>query len=361
MLILPDALGDPLTIRAEAQVAQAAYRRRVRVASLAIVFGLAAVLGVSAILPTTHAVDRAGLLVTAGLVVVAGILWFGLVPRQWFPHGRVFVAASIAQGVMVIMLGITSGAPSIYFPYYVLPVLVMILSGSWRQAVVLGALSAAGVIGLALSVPYSDLVRDLTVTRLFQIATVTFFAAATAMATGETRRTLAARTEILATERDDAFQMAITDELTGLYNRYYMRDELQRMVARASRHDRPFAIVSLDVDGLKSVNDSRGHQAGDALLRGIADALRAVLRSEDIAVRTGGDEFVVLLPDADRGEAVKVAYRIRQRIAALGDHGNGVSSGIAVWRRGSDPEDALREADQELYRAKASRAATPSG
>jgi diguanylate cyclase (GGDEF)-like protein len=353
--ILPDAVEDPQTARAEAQVAQAAYRRRVRAASFAIVFGVAAVLGVSASLPTTHAVDRAGLLVTAGLAVVAGVIWFGLVPQRLFPQGRIFVAASIAQGVMVIMLGITSGVPSVYFPYYLLPVLVMILSGSWRQAVALGALSAVGVIGLALTVPYSDLSRDVTVTRLFQVATITFFAAATAMATGETRRTLAERTEVLATERDDAFQMAITDELTGLYNRYYMRDELRRMMARASRRDRPFAIVSLDVDGLKSVNDSRGHQAGDALLRGIADSLRAVLRSEDIAVRTGGDEFVVLLPDADRGEAVKVAYRIRQRIAALGDHGNGVSSGIAVWRRGGDPDDALRLADEELYRAKAAR------
>src|SRR4029077_16667807 len=136
-------------------------------------------------------------------------------------------------------------------------------------------------------------------------------------------RTLAARTETLATERDDAFQMAITDELTGLYNRYYMRDEVRRMMARAARHAKPFAIVSLDVDGLKAVNDTRGHQAGDALLRGIADALRAVLRGAHIAVRMGGAEFVVSLPDADRGQAVKVAYRIRQRIAALGDHGAG--------------------------------------
>jgi diguanylate cyclase (GGDEF)-like protein len=349
-------LGDQETARAEAQAAQADYRRRVRSASLAIVFGLAAVLVLTAILPTTHAVDRAGLFVTAGLVIIAGIIWLAFVPHRAFPHGRMFIAASIAQGVMVIMLGITSGSASAYFPYYLLPVLVMILSGSWRQAASVGTLAAVGVIGLALSTPYSDLERDVTVTRLLQIATVTFFAAATALATGETRRTLSARTEVLATERDDAFQMAITDELTGLYNRHYMRDELRRMSAHAARRDRPFAIVSLDVDGLKAVNDSRGHQAGDALLRGIADALRAVLRSEDIAVRTGGDEFVVLLPDADRGEAVKVVYRIRQRIAALGDHGAaGVSSGIAVWRRGSDREEALREADQELYRAKAAR------
>src|SRR5205814_6548648 len=128
----------------------------------------------------------------------------------------------------------------------------------------------------------------------------------------------------------DALQMAFTDELTGRYRRHYMRAELRRMGAYAARRDRPFAMLSLDVDGLKTVNDARGHQAGDALLRGIADALRAVLRSEDIAVRTGGDEFVVLLPDADRTEAVKVAYRIRQRVAALDGAGDrGVSTGIA--------------------------------
>ena len=330
-----------------------------RATSLAIVFGLAAVLALSAALPTTHVIDRVGLLISAGLVLSTGVLWFGLVPRRAFEHGRIFIAASIAQGVMVIMLGLTGGVQSLYFPYYLLPVLVMILSGSWRHAVALGTLAGVGVVGLGLSLPLSDVVRDTTVTRLFQVATMTFFAAATAMATGESRRALAARTEALASQRDDAFQMAITDELTGLYNRHYMRDELRRMTARAARRDRPFAILSLDVDGLKSVNDSRGHQAGDALLRGIADALLAVLRSEDIAVRTGGDEFVVLLPDADRGEAVKVAHRIRQRVAALADHGGrGVSCGIAVWRRGIDPEDALREADQELYRAKATRAAT---
>ena len=334
---------------------------RVRAASLAIVFGLAAVLAVSAVLPTTRATDRAGLLVAAALVVVTGVIWFALVPRHAFGQRRIFVAASIAQGVMAIMLGLTGGPQSLYFPYYLLPVLVIILSGSWRHAAALGALSATGIVGLALSAPLTDLVRDNVVTRLFQIATITFIAAATALATGETRRTLSDRTATLATQRDDAFRMAITDELTGLYNRHYMRNELRRMTAYASRRDRPFAIVSLDVDGLKRVNDARGHQAGDALLRGIADALRAVLRSEDIAVRTGGDEFVILLPDADRAEAVKVADRIRQRIAVLSDQaGASVSSGIAVWRRGIDADDALRQADEELYRAKASRPGTPT-
>ena len=356
--MLSHALGDTRTARAEAQAAQAAYRKRVRAVSLAIVFGSAAVLAASAMLPTTRPGERAGLLLIAGSIFIAGTLAFTVVPRRAFGGGRMFVGTAIALGVMVIMLGLTGGVPSLYFPYYLLPVLVMILSGSWRHTAVLGVLAAVGIVGLALSAPLTDLGRDLTLTRLFQLGTITFFAAAAAQATGETRRAHAERTQELASERDDAFQMAITDELTGLYNRHYMRDELRRMIARASRRDRPFAIVSLDVDGLKGLNDSRGHQAGDALLRGIADALRSVLRTEDIAVRTGGDEFVVLLPDADRTEAVKVAYRIRQRIAALPDHGGrGVSTGIAVWRRGTDADDTLRQADAELYRAKAARAA----
>jgi len=355
-------VGTTHTARAEAQTAQTAYRKRVRAVSLAIVFGSAAVLALSAVLPTTRAADRAGLLFSAGLILVAGVVWFVLVPRRAYEYGRMFIAASIAQGVMVLMLGLTGGVTSVYFPYYLLPVLVLILSGSWRHTTVLGALAAVGVIGMGLSGPFTDVIRDLTLTRVLEIATITFFAAATAMATGETRRTLAARTLTLATQRDDAFQMAVTDELTGLYNRHYMREELRRMTAHAARRDRPFAVISLDVDGLKRVNDSRGHQAGDALLRGIADALRIVLRSEDIAVRTGGDEFVVLLPDADRGEAVKVAHRIRQRIAALGDHGaGGVSSGIAVWRRGVESDETLRLADEELYRAKAARAQSKTG
>src|SRR5205085_10861346 len=126
-------MDQPEPSRVEADAAQAAYRRRVRAASLAIVFGLAAVLAVSAVLPSTRGEDRAGLLFTAGLVLIAGVTWFALIPRRAFASGRVFIACAIAQGVMVIMLGLTGGPKSVYFPYYVLPVLVMILSGSWKH------------------------------------------------------------------------------------------------------------------------------------------------------------------------------------------------------------------------------------
>jgi len=350
-------MTDTMPGQAEADAAQAAYRAHVRAASMAIVFGLAAVLAVTAVLPTTHPVDRAGLLFTAGLVIIAGVGWFALVSRRAFAAHRILVAASVAQGVMTILLALTGGVPSVFFAYYLLPVLVMILSGSVRDTLVLGGLSAVAIVGLTLSDPaYGDTLRDLAVTRLFELGTVAFFAAATARATGETRRVLAARTETLAGERHAALRMAVTDQLTGLYNRHYMNDELRRMTAHATRHDGSFAVISLDVDDLKVVNDSGGHQAGDDLLRAIADALRAVLRIEDVPVRVGGDEFVVLVPDADRAAAMSVVHRIKQRTAALGERGAApFSAGIAVWRRGTDPEVTLNEADEELYRAKAAR------
>ena len=355
------AVNGPEPPHPEAISAQAAYRRRVRLASMAIVFGLAVVLAISALLPTTTASDRAGLFVSAGLVLLTGAVWFALVPRGWIVDLRLFIAATIAQGVMLILLDLTGGVTSRYFVYYLLPILVLIFSGSIKQAVLLGCVAVAGVLGLVISspVPVPDTTRDLLVTRVFQLATVTFFAAVTANATGATRRSLASRTAELAEQREAAFQMAVTDELTGLYNRHFMRLELRRMTAHAARRTQPFAVITMDVDGLKGINDSRGHQAGDDLLRSVAEVLRTTLRGEDVAVRIGGDEFVALLPDADRGEAVQAAYRIRQRVAAVaaGQGGASVSAGIAVWTRGVEPDELLRQADEELYRAKAARRA----
>ena len=343
--------------RTEADATHAAYRARVRTASVVIVFGLAAVLAITAVLPTTHPVDRAGLLFTSGLVIIFGVGWFVFLPRRAFGAHRILVAASLGQGVMTLMLGLTSGIASVYFPYYLLPVLVMILSGSVRDTLTLGALSAVAILGLAIGDPgRGDAIRDLAVTRALELGTMAFFAAAPARATGETRRALAARTETLAGEREEAFQMAVTDELTGLYNRHYMRDELTRMTAYATRHHGSFGVISLDLDDLKIVNDARGHQAGDDLLRAVADALRAVLRTEDVAVRTGGDEFVILVPDADRAAAMIVVHRIEQRLAgSAASGGASVSAGTAVWRRGTDPDVTLHEADEELYRAKTAR------
>lgn len=148
-----------------------------------------------------------------------------------------------------------------------------------------------------------------------------------------------------------------TDALTGLANRRRLETDLEVMTSVARRHDQPFAVAIVDVDHFKIVNDTYGHSAGDEVLREIAERLRATLRTEDVAGRWGGEEFLLLLPMTDLEGATVVGERLRQRIAGqavvLGCGASldvRISVGIAV---GCDLPDLLLRADKALYRAKA--------
>ena len=153
-------------------------------------------------------------------------------------------------------------------------------------------------------------------------------------------------------------QAALTDKLTGLPNRLHLEETLQALCAGLARGER-FALLCLDLDGFKAVNDNHGHGAGDLLLRALAGRLRHCLRGQDTACRLGGDEFVVLLPGAGSDEAAFVAKRI---IAAIGRPfdvgindllGVGVSIGSATAPdEGAAPADLMAAADQALYAAK---------
>ena len=156
----------------------------------------------------------------------------------------------------------------------------------------------------------------------------------------------------LASEREDAFQLAIRDPLTGVYNRYFMREQLELLDRLAASYRRPYAVIALDLDGLKEINDRFGHQAGDAALRAFAADLRGSIRPEDIPVRIGGDEFIVVLPDADVRLAASIAERIVSAVATrAGDPAavTGVSAGVATWRLGREIEQVLAVADRLLY------------
>ena len=212
---------------------------------------------------------------------------------------------------------------------------------------------------LAITQDHGNIARSfsLAVTRLLELGTITAFACIAASTTGATRRELAARTGTLASETEANFRLAITDPLTGLYNRRFMSDLLGRLVARSERSGGPLAVIALDVDGLKQVNDSQGHAAGDALLRVAGDAIRDGLRAEDIAVRAGGDEFIAVLAGTGEAEAFLVAQRIRASFAQrIGNSTAGLSSGIAVWAPGTSVEALLGAADASLYGAKRVRA-----
>lgn len=154
--------------------------------------------------------------------------------------------------------------------------------------------------------------------------------------------------------------MATTDFLTGLANRRYFIDRMSEELARLQRLDQlQAAVLMLDLDHFKRVNDTHGHATGDALLKHVASQMRDELRKIDTAGRVGGEEFAIILPGADTDEAKVFAERLRRRIGAspLALGGSAVpvtvSIGIAVMRASDSSADAaLIRADQALYRAK---------
>ena len=154
--------------------------------------------------------------------------------------------------------------------------------------------------------------------------------------------------ESLARVRDEI----AVDELTGVARRATGVAALERELARARRHRRPLVVAFVDVDGLKRVNDSRGHAAGDALLKGVADVMLKRLRAEDIVFRYGGDEFVCLLPDTE----LQGAQQAFEGMAATAKQsGRGLSYGLAEHRSGDDAVSLLGRADQALYEGRQTR------
>ncbi len=112
-------------------------------------------------------------------------------------------------------------------------------------------------------------------------------------------------------------EVASTDPLTGLHNRTYLQQALDREVARWRRYGQPFAVLMLDLDDFKRVNDVHGHEVGDDVLRAVAGALREGLRDGDVLARYGGDEFCAILPSADLATATRVAERVIARVSAV--------------------------------------------
>jgi diguanylate cyclase (GGDEF)-like protein/PAS domain S-box-containing protein len=150
---------------------------------------------------------------------------------------------------------------------------------------------------------------------------------------------------------------AFHDSLTGLANRALFADRLAHAMAR-QRARRSLAVVFLDLDDFKTVNDSLGHAAGDQLLTAVAERLRGVMRPEDTVARFGGDEFAILLEETNRESARRVAERVLAALRSPFDlQGKQVfargSAGVAVTQSGTSPEDLLRHADLAMYTAKA--------
>jgi diguanylate cyclase (GGDEF)-like protein len=151
-------------------------------------------------------------------------------------------------------------------------------------------------------------------------------------------------------------RLAITDPLTGLFNRHKLNESLAVEVERGLRYARPLAAIMIDLDDLKRINDRHGHPVGDLVLREVAQGIKSQVRKVDIPTRYGGDEFLVLLPEADVDEATRVANRIFSRIKEIPFEGElPVSASIGVAELSPDdetPESFLHEVDRALYKSK---------
>lgn len=178
-----------------------------------------------------------------------------------------------------------------------------------------------------------------------------------------TRRYLEQKTRMQSLRRanEDLARQSITDALSGLHNRRYFDQVLETEVARCNRNGESFALLLLDLDHFKRVNDQFGHQAGDMVIQAVGQALMSGIRSSDTCCRYGGEEFALIMPATRSPEAQLVAERLRNKVAALEIPGlpKGyqvtISVGISLGEPKSEikAQQVLKEADQALYVAKA--------
>lgn len=158
-------------------------------------------------------------------------------------------------------------------------------------------------------------------------------------------------------KRDETImETAITDQLTGVYNRSYFNAFMDKMLAYASRYGEQISFVMVDLDGFKGLNDSHGHHAGDVVLIETAALLKGVMRDSDLLFRYGGDEFLIALPHADCERAEAVKERIQLAVDAW-NHKNlqyenfrlSLSLGCSTWKQGDDLVSRIKEADTLMY------------
>jgi diguanylate cyclase (GGDEF)-like protein len=163
-----------------------------------------------------------------------------------------------------------------------------------------------------------------------------------------------------AAARAEAYaHAAAVDPVSGLFNRRYFHVRLEEELQRSRRHEIPLALLMMDIDDFKAVNDVFGHLAGDGVIKDTAEIVRRAVRVFDVCTRFGGEEFAVIMPASSEEGATAVAERIRARIAAyrspdrsLEDLRVSVSIGLALSEPGMTTRDLITRADEALYAAK---------
>ena len=260
----------------------------------------------------------------------------GVLLVRVLPRGRAAVALAVLPA-LTLMQAHTGGAASGYSVLLLAGSVAVGLEGSDRELLAATAILAGCcfVPMLALGAPAYP-VRWGDAGMLFAIA----------IAVLATLRSVTRDSEALTRRLS---QEAVVDDLTGLYNRRGWRQTAPGELARSARTGSPVALLTLDLDDLKHVNDHRGHREGDRVLRETASRMRATLRSGDILARLGGDEFVALLTDSTLTGTLTAVERLRATTPSEA----GFSVGVAIWDRTEDLYELINRSDQALYAAKA--------
>jgi diguanylate cyclase (GGDEF)-like protein len=284
-----------------------------------------------------------------GLAVVVVVVLHELMPRGWRNDLTTATEVCIAvalSGALLLLTGF--GASPYVFTLDLLAVAVALGRGGWAAVAV--ALLAAGMyVGVIAIDPSPDRFAGSSLLRIvLNVGAIWLLAFLAGVFAAHERRV-----------RSMLSDLSRIDPLTGLFNRGQLYPTLDQEVRRTRRSERGFSVLMVDVDGLKAVNDSLGHQRGDEVLRALGRTIRGSIRTVDSAYRYGGDEFLVLLPETDyagafvvaekiRGEAEEMGYRLEAEGAATS-----VSIGLVSHPEdGGTADELVRAADRAMYNAK---------
>ncbi len=305
-------------------------------------------------------------------LTIAGYGTFGILFGLWFLDTR-HLAPRIHQAILIAMLAVWAGLVvmwaldlqslgvataigfAILYSLIVLPLAVIAWAWGRSEAIyyLLGTLAGA----------YGTAVTALAVTNVISFNVFTFRMVEIGVSVDAVLLSfaLAEQFRVAHRRRESAEQVSRLDPLTSLYNRRAFQALIAPLLANAERERHPVAVLILDIDHFKKVNDRFGHHAGDEVLRQVADVMRRTVRRADVLARWGGEEFIVLMPNADKRRAQQLAERLRAGIQRLpsrrspgrSPHRITASLGVASHARSIFSLDALlRDADTNLYRAK---------
>jgi diguanylate cyclase (GGDEF)-like protein len=329
-------------------------------------FGLAASQNAVAVLraPAVWWVSR----MLLAFILIAALLVEKHLSEARFPMVEIAGAVLMVAGISILLAVFHSYLPSdlvanpggmIPRPFHLLPAAIFLLAaiGYHRRLRRTASMFDLGLflasllnLGSLLASSQSD--RLLDATFIFsQLLAVAGFAAAFAGAFQDEANLF-----------NKVQRMAITDPLTGLGNYRHMETFLTNEIQRSGRLGHPFSILLIDMDSLKTINDLYGHLVGTRAIRRLSEILKQLARSIDALIRYGGDEFVVVLPETGKNDAVEVAERISRGVQMSQEHPSlSVSIGVAAFPdEGTTLEQLLSAADKDLYRMKAAKKLGPA-